>query len=324
MKLFSMIFSFWFDLIVNMTIMFMYNSPNVLLKGIQARFLRGLATVAPSVLAPFFEEATSDSNREDYLLFNHFGMIKEWIDEIDYSFLEDFDYSIKNKDWGQGFYVDRNTLDDSKKTLGNDVEREIRNQLNSWGNFPDKLVSELVEAGESNLCFDGVALFADSRPKLQNDGTTIDNLYVGTGITVATVTADLAGAMTAMRGWKAKNGDPFNHAPKFLCMIPNTLEWVFKTIRDSVEIYNATAGASATNIYKDSFDYVVNDYLTDANDWFMTNTNSPMKPFIYQKRKNPIFDMKDENDKKFIKYFTTARMNAGNGNPISIIKIKNT
>ena len=292
----------------------MYNSPTVLLKGIQARFLRGLATVAPSVMSPVFEEATSDSNKEQYILFNHFGSIKEWTDEIDYSHLEDFDFEIKNKDWQNGFLVDRNTLDDSKKTLGNDVEREIKFALNSWGNFPDKLITEVLLAGETAKAFDGVALFADARPKL---GTGIDNLLNGSGATVAHLLVDIPAAMTALRGFKAKNGDPFNYAPKFLAIIPSHLEWAFKTVQETVEI------SSTTNVLKGTFDYIVNDYLpTTNNSWYLVNANTPFKPFIFQKRKEPFFDMKDEKDKKFLKYFTTARNNAGVGNPVAIIKTK--
>jgi len=298
----------------------MYNSPAVLLKGIQARFLRGLATIAIAMMKPFFEDTSSDSNKETYVLFNHFGVIKEWLDEIDFSFLEDFDYEIKNKDWQNGFKVDRNTLDDSKKTLGNDVEREIKFSLDSWGNFPDKLVTELLEAGETGLAFDKVAFFAASRPKLQKKGTTISNLYTGTGITVALVTVDFAGATKNMRGFKAKNDDPFNASPKFTVIIPSHLEWIFKTLRNSVDI----GGSGVTNIYKDSFEIVVNDYLsTSSNDWFLVNTNAPMKPFIFQRRKNPVFDMVDDKRKRFIDYFSTARMNAGYGNPLCIIKVNN-
>ena len=292
----------------------MYNSPTVLLKGIQARFLRGLATTAPSVLSPIVEEANSDSNKEQYILFNHFGAIKEWTDEIDYSHLEDFDFEIKNKDWQNGFLVDRNTLDDSKKTLGNDVQREIKFALNSWGNFPDKLITEVLLAGETAKAFDGVALFADARPKL---GTGIDNLLNGSGATVAHLLVDIPAAMTALRGFKAKNGDPFNYAPKFLAIIPSHLEWAFKTVQETVEI------SSTTNVLKGTFDYIVNDYLpTTNNSWYLVNANTPFKPFIFQKRKEPFFDMKDEKDKKFLKYFTTARNNAGVGNPVAIIKTK--
>jgi phage major head subunit gpT-like protein len=300
----------------------MYNSPTVLLKGIQARFLRGLATTLVSALAQFIETATSDSNKEQYVLFNHFGLIKEWTDEIEFGHLEDFDYEIKNKSWQNGFLVDRDTLDDSKKTLGNDVEREIRNSLNKWGNFPDKLVTELILAGQTGLAFDKVAFFADSRPALQFPGTTIDNLHTGTGVSQAQITADLTFVMTAMRSWKSKSGDPFNYAPKFVAMIPSHLEWIFKAIKNSTDILSG--GQSVTNILKDSFEYVVNDYFSTAdNDWYLVNVNSPMKPFIYQTRKTPNFDMKDEKDKKFIKYFSTGRMNVGYGNPVSITKINN-
>lgn len=300
----------------------MYNSPNVLLKGINATFIRGLATQGPSLLSPFYENATSDSNKEDYVLFNHFGAIKEWVDEIDFSHLQDFDYSIKNKDWQTGFLVDRNTLDDSRKTLGNDVEREINFALNSWSNFPDKLITELIVAGASGLAFDGTAFFAASRPKLQLAGTTINNIVSGSGITVDQVKTDLASGMKALRGFKAKNGDPFNANPKFVAMIPSHLEFIFKTIKESIEI--SESGVSVTNVYKGTFDFVVNDYLsTSDNDWYLENVNTPFKGFIYQKRKNPLYDMKDEKDKKFIKYFSTGRMNAGYGNPICMIKVNN-
>lgn len=299
----------------------MYNSPAVLLKGIQAKFLRGLATIAISMMSPFIEVTKSDSDKETYVLFNHFGAIKEWLDEIDFSFLEDFDYEIKNKPWQNGFLVDRDTLDDSRKNLGNDVEREINFSLNSWGNFPDKLVTELIIAGETGKAFDKVNFFATSRPALQKTGTTIKNLYTGTGVSLAQITADFAGATKDMRGFMAKNGDPFNANPKFVVVIPSHLEWLFKTLRNSVDI----GGSGVTNIYKDTFDIVVNDYIpTTANSWYLVNSNSPMKPFIFQRRKEPVFDMKDEKDKKFIKYFSTARMNAGYGNPLAIIKVKNS
>jgi phage major head subunit gpT-like protein len=300
----------------------MYNSPIVLLKGIQAKFLRGLATSAPSMLAPIIEDATSDSNKEQYVLFNHFGIIKEWLDEIDFSHIQDFEYEIKNKDWQNGFKVDRNTLEDSKKTLGNDVEREINFSLNSWSNFPDKIITELLEAGETGLAFDKIAFFiaGSGRPALQQTGTTIQNLVTGTGTTVAQITADFASATTALRGFKAKNGDPFNANPKWVVIIPPQLEWSFKTIRNSVDI----GGSGVTNVYKDSFEIIVNDYLTaGVNDWYVVNTNAPMKPFIFQKRTQPVFDMTDNKEKKFIKYFSTARMNGGYGNPLSIAKVNN-
>lgn len=298
----------------------MYNSPTVLLKGIQARFLRGLATQAPSVLSPFYEEANSQSDKETYILFDHFGIIKEWVDKINFSHIEDFDYTIKNKDWQNGFLVKRNTLDDSRQTLGNDIEREIKFSLDSWGNFPDKLITTLITAGESGLCFDGTALFANDRPNLKGD-YTIDNLLALTGITLDNIMTDIAAGMVALRGFKAKNGDPFNYNPKFMCMIPSHLELLFKRIKNSTEVLSGSAAIS--NVLNNSFDYVVNDYLsTSDNSWYMMNANSPFKPFIYQTRKAPAFNMKDDLTELFIQYFSTGRMNAGYGNPVSIVKFK--
>lgn len=320
MKLLKYAFMFLIQFMLFSGTRMFFGSPAALLKGIQAKFLRGLQTIPVSMMAPFMEVTSSDSNKETYVLFNHFGAIKEWLDEIDFAFLEAFDYEIKNKSWQNGFLVERDTLDDSKKSLGNDVEREINNSLNSWGNFPDKLITELLVAGETGLAFDKVAFFAASRPKLQYKGTTIKNLYTGTGISLAQITADFAGATKDMRGFKAKNGDPFNANPKFTVIIPSHLEWLFKQLRNSVDI----GGSGVTNIYKDTFEIIVNDYLsTSDNDWFLVNTNAPMKPFILQKRKEPAFDMEDVKSKKTIKYFSTARMNAGYGNPLAIIKINN-
>lgn len=319
MNIFTILFNIYIFIIGGMIMNRMYNSPAVLLKGIQARFLRGIATTAVSILAPFFDETKSDSNKETYVLFNHFGVIKEWLDEVDFSFLEDFDYEIKNKDWQNGFIVDRNTLDDSRKTLGNDVEREINFSLNSWTNFPDKLVSALIESGETSKGFDGSFFFAATHPKLSGT-TAIKNLSSGTGVTLTAVAANLSAAMVLLRGFKAKNGDPFNYNPKFLCMIPAHLEWIFRELKNSTQLLSG--GVAITNIYKDAFDFIVNDYIS-GNSWYIVNTNSAMKPFIYQTRKNPEFNMKDEKDKKFVKYFSTARMNVGFGNPTAIVKVSN-
>lgn len=300
----------------------MYNSPNVLLKGIQARFLRGLATTPVSMLSPVVEQAVSDMNKETYVLFNHFGIIKEWLSEIEFNYLEDFAYEIINKDWQNGFLVDRNTLSDSRKYLGNDVEREINFSLDSWSNFPDRLVTELIINGQTGLAFDGVAMFAASRPKLQMPGTTFSNLLTGSGVTQDNIITDLLAGMVALRQVKARNGDPFNYNPKWTVLIPPQLEWKFKMIRNASDLLSG--GQSITNIYKETFDIIVVDYLIPAdNDWFLVNTNSPFKPFIYQTRKPPEFDMIDAKDQKFIKYFSTARMNVGYGNPLSIAKINN-
>jgi len=43
------------------------------------------------------------------------------------------------------------------------------------------------------------------------------------------------------------------------------------------------------NIYRGTAELVVGDWLTDDDAWFLLDTSKPVRPFVYQERKAPVF-----------------------------------
>lgn len=295
----------------------MYNSAKAVLKGVNTNFYKQIGDFSSSLFAPFYFKTQSDSDKEDYIFVDAFPGIEEWKDQINGEPVKDYLYTIRNKPWNFGFLVNRYTIKDSKTTLGANIELNLRQSLRNWGEFPDDLISELID--DNGNCFDGSALFANSR---NLGGTGLDNLLSGNGVTLAGVTTDLAASRNAMYGMKNSNKRPFNRSPRFAVLIPPHLHDVFLTLRNSQTV---TTGTSKTNIYNNSFDIILRHQQSSTdNDWFLLNTQATIPPFILQENEGPQWKMIDKEDELHIKYFSTARLNAGYGNPTSIVKIDNT
>ena len=300
----------------------MYNSPLATLKSINAKFAKGLAVTPISQMQDAYETVDSNGNTEKYIIFDNFGYIKEWLDEISFEGLKDYELEIRNKDWQFGIMVSRNTIEDAKDTNTVDIDRQVRTAVQQWTGFPDELINDLLTAGASTPAFDKSNLFATSRPNLQGKGGTINNIVTGTGTTLAQITADLTSARAAMKGFKDRNNKPFNKESAFTVICPPQLEDVFLRLQTADLI--TLSGSTQSNIFKGTFNFVTNVYQDITNnDWFLFNNKAAFKPFIYQKRRAPIFEMNDDHKRKFVEYFSTARMAAGPGNPTAIVKIDN-
>ncbi len=296
----------------------MYNSPNAVLKGIKAYFA-GLFVNAPvSNAKKVMETVTSDGAYEDYWIPSSASVLREWIDEIAYSDGKDYKFTIFNKDFGGGFKVKRNTLSDSRKSLGGNVEKWIKQIFREWITLPDTFVEILLE--KNGEAFDGTAFFANSR-NLDTGDNTIDNIYSGTGVTDAKILDDFEGAYNQLIGFKDKNNNPFNRDPKLAVYVPAHLANAFRRLFSP----KATQRSGSSNIYAGEVEIIVNySQAGSNNDWYLLNTAAPFKPFILQEREKPTWNMKDEKDNINIKYFTTGRYGYGYGNPTAIIKVDNT
>lgn len=294
----------------------MYNSALAVLKGIRSDFAKGLQNVTDSVVKKFTEFIKSDTAEETFFIGDAIPNLQEWLDEIKFTDINDFSLTLKNKKWSNGTLVDRDTLNDSKKSLGTGLTIWIRSLINKWKFFPDKLINKLLIANP--VTFDKTAFFATSRPNLEGDNT-INNIHTGTGTTLAQVEADLSTARSILRSFKDRNGEPFNEGMKMLIYAPTQLESVFLKLAS-----NEFLGSGESNLHKGTFELVLNDHQADNNDdWYIINIAAAMKPFIYQNREAPKFMMKDDEFNTKIKYATTGRSNASVLNPTAIIKVNN-
>jgi hypothetical protein len=295
----------------------MINNPGLVLKGINTKFAIGLSTNADHAFKPFAPVLDTKGAYEDFLFRGNSPYPKEFIGTAKAEDMKLYTYSVRLKPWEYTIRVDRYTEQNSEQLIGGYLSQEINSATSNWKDFPDLLVNDLIAA--NGTAFDGTAMFANSR----NLSSTVDNLYAGTGTTLAQIEADLKGAFSAMDGFVDPNGIPYNRQNKKIVLIPSPLSWTFSTLRNSSQIYDGSG--NKTNILFQTFDIVVNYWqATTDNDWYVINSASVVPAFMMIKNGAPTFDMVDVKTNRYIDYISTLQMNGGYGNPTAIIKVDNS
>lgn len=300
-----------------------YSTPEAIQKSINALFFKYLnETPRDALCKDIFYKVTSENKVENYLMFGNFWSISEWTAAPTWSnyYNKDYIYTLANKDYITGqVAIKKSDWKAEKYVLGASAELAVRSAVEKFITFPDKLIADLVDANGN--AFDGTAFFSNSRTNIEGS-TAIDNIYTGTGTTLAAVYADFKGAMNQLIGLVDKGGTPFNVSYQFIVMCPPQLFDKFNTLKNADTLY---LSGTQSNDIKGLFDIIVNPYLgaTD-NDWYLINKNSPIRPFIVQVQSEPEWNYKDESDDPYTYFFATATMSAGYGNPMSIVLVSNT
>ncbi len=278
--------------------------------GIQQTF-RALYLSAYEAYEPLWQklamESPSTSAAENYQWLGDVPGIKEWVDSKTLQKLRGADFLILNKDWEATIEVDRNHIDDDQLGMYRPRIMELGEEAKR---HPDELVSTARKNGTSKACYDGKNFYATNHSFGMSGSHS--NLLTGTGVTAATVRADLFAAKAALRKYKSDQGKPFmrRRGPlDLLAIIPPDLEKVFD------ELNNPAPGST---VPKTPITYEIDPYLTDTNDWYLDYVGAPIKPFILQMRKKPDFvSLENPNTseivfmKKKVLFGIEARYNTG-------------
>lgn len=300
-----------------------YSTPEAVKKGLNTELFKMLGEDPGNIFNnnPVFHYVPSAQKTENYLFIGNFWDITEWTTTPTWSsfYYKDYMYSLENKDWITGqTSIKKSDLYNGIPGLTADMKLQLQSAVKKFAMFPYKLIQTLVEANGN--AFDGTAFFSNTRTNIQGT-TAIDNIYTGTGITLATVYADMKGAQTLMLSMVDKNSDPFNLSTDFIAMIPKSLFHIFRTLKVSDTLY---LSGTQSNDLKETFDFVINPFLDD-NDWYLINKNAPVKPFVFQLQNAPEWNYDDlPNSNPYVNFFATCSGNAGYGNPMSIILVSNT
>ena len=262
---------------------------------------------APSVWQQIAMRAPSGSAQNDYKWLSDFPKMRKWIGDKTIKSLEGFGYTLVNGDWGTTIEVDRNHIEDD--TLGIYGPQA---QMAGFAakQFPDELVFGLVNF--TGKGFDGKTFFATDHKvagaNVSNKGTA--------ALSVATQEAAIASygaGRTAMMKFKNDEGQPLNVMPNIL-LVPPALGDVANALVTSDRFDDGKA-----NLYKGTATVVVAPWLTVDTEWYLLDTQKPVKPFIYQERKAPVFVQQDDPQtdavfmRKKFKYGAEARAAAGYG-----------
>ncbi|MCY1280301.1 Mu-like prophage major head subunit gpT [compost metagenome] len=182
----------------------------------------------------------------------------------------------------------------------------------SSAQLPDELVYEAVNGGFTKLTYDGQYHFDTDHP--------VGSSLVSNKSTVALSNASLAAAQagygaarTAMKQFRDEEGRSLNITPNVLLVGP-ALEDMARAL-----LTDGKLADDKPNPYKGTAELVVDGRIESDTAWFLLDTTKPIKPFIYQPRKKPVFvqqinpESDDVYNLKKYKFGAEARAAAGYG-----------
>jgi len=283
--------------------------------AIQAVFI-GLKTLfnnafaaAPSTWEKIAMKVPSSTGSNLYAWLSAFPKMRRWVGEKHVKNLQAYSYSVTNEDFEATVAVDRNHIEDDQLGI---YQPQAQMAGFSAKQLPDEIVYELVNGGFSSLCYDGQYFFDTDHPVA---GQSVSNMSTKalTISTLAAAQASYGAARTAMRKFKDEDGRPINCIPTVL-LVPPALE---DTARALLTVDRLEDGKP--NPYKGTAELVVEARLTSDTAWFLLDTSKPVRPFIYQERKAPVFvqqidaEAEDVFNRKQFKFGAEARAAGGYG-----------
>jgi len=272
-------------------------------------------TAAPAVWQKIAMLVPSTSKTNDYAWLSMFPKMRKWVGEKVVKSLTAFKYSITNDDWEATVEVDRNDIEDDNLGI---YAPQAQMAGFSAKQLPDEIVLELVNNAFAAKCYDE-QYFCDTDHPVGNESTGGPKSVSNKGVvvlscsTLAAAQASFGAARTAMKKFKNDDGQPLNITPDVL-LVPPALEDVALVLQNNERLEDGKQ-----NPYKGTFTTVVDSRLTSDTAWFLLDTTKPVKPFVYQERKAPVFveqtdpQADDVFMKKKFKFGAEARAAGGYG-----------
>lgn len=234
---------------------------------------------APSVADRISMEARSTGALNDYSWVARFPKMVKWIGDKTVKALAAFKYTLVNDDYEVTIEVDRNDIEDDNVGI---YSVQAQDAGFSAKQLKDEIVGELINGAFENECFDGQYFCDDDHvvagASVSNKGTAALSCA-----TLALAQASYGAARTAMRKFTDDEGRPLGVRPDVLLVGP-ALEDTGKALLNNDKLEDGKP-----NPYKGTADLVVCDWIESDTAWFLLDTKRPIRPFIYQVRKAPVF-----------------------------------
>jgi phage major head subunit gpT-like protein len=281
---------------------------NAVFTGLKTTFNNALDS-APSEWEKVAMKVTSSASQNDYAWVSKFPRMRPWVGDKVVKALEAFKYTIANHSFEATVGVSRNDIEDDNLGIYGPQAQMAGFSAKQW---PDEIVFDLVNGGFGKECYDGQYFFDTDHPVA---GASVSNKGTAalTCASQAAVIASYGAARTAMMSLKDDEGRPLNVVPDTL-LVPPALEAIALAIMNNDRLDDGKA-----NPYKGTAKVVVSPRLSSSTAWYLLDTTKPVKPFIFQERKAPVFVQQtgEENDDVFMrgefKFGVEARGNAGYG-----------
>ncbi len=264
---------------------------------------------APSTWDKIAMKVPSSTGSNLYAWLSAFPKMRRWVGEKHVKNLQAYSYSVVNEDWEATVAVNRNHIEDDQLGI---YQPQAQMAGFSAKQLPDEIVYELVNNGFTALCYDGQYFFDVDHPVAGGSVSNVSTKALSAA-TLANAQASYGAARTAMRRFKDEDGRPINISPTVL-LVPPALE---DTARALLTVDRLEDGKP--NPYKGTAELVVESRLTSDTAWFLLDTSKPVRPFIYQERKAPVFvqqtdpEADDVFSRKEYKFGAEARAAGGYG-----------
>lgn len=256
----------------------------------------------------------STTGQNDYAWLSKFPRMRKWIGEKTIKALAAFKYTIVNEDFEATVEVDRNDIDDDNLGI---YQPQAQAAGDSAATLPDEIIADVVNGAFATKCYDGQYFFDTDHPAKDATGQDISVSNKGTKVLSAAsyqaALDSLGAAETAMMEFKDDDGRPLNIKPNVL-MVPPALKAVANTLVTADRLDDGKA-----NPFKGAYTVRVDARLTSRTAWYLLDTTKPVKPFVYQERKAPVFvqqidpNADDVFSRKKYKFGAEARAAGGYG-----------
>ena len=249
-------------------------SPQMLEGVVRTEFFRAYHELKDTDWQRYTTVVSSGAAEEYYDWLRLLGDVREWIGDrvINQGVAER--YSIRNKTWEFGFYLERSAVEDDQS---GQIGLAITAAAQRAAEHQARLVTEVLEAGFDDACYDGVAFFSDSHPF--DDSATFSNY------TDALLDSDsLQSGLSVLMAMKRSDGAPWGNVvskDSTILMVPPAL---YFTALELTRHPYYTGGNPANNPLAGIFEVTLNPYLTSDTAWYLMQTTEPLKPLVFQRR----------------------------------------
>ena len=252
----------------------------------------------------------STASQNDYAWLSTFPRMRKWIGDKAVKALSAFKYSVVNDDWEATVEVNRNHIEDDQLGIYGPQAQMAGYSAKA---LPDEIVSDLKNNAFTALCYDGQYFYDTDHLVAGANNVSNKGSAALKSDTAANAAASYGAARAAMMTFTDDEGRALAIIPDVL-EVPPALEATAKVLMEADKL-----GDNSPNPYRGTAKIVVNPRLSSATAWFLHATSMPVKPFIYQERKAPVFvqqidpDSDDVYMRKMFKFGAEARAAGGYG-----------
>ncbi|OGV64134.1 MAG: head protein [Lentisphaerae bacterium RIFOXYA12_FULL_48_11] len=271
-------------------------------------------SVAPSLWEKTTMKVPSGGSQNDYSWLGRFPKMRKWIGDKVFRKLSAHKYTVANDDWEATVAVDRNDIEDDNIGIYSPMAQDAGFSAKQ---LPDEIDADLKNNAFTQKCYDGQYFYDTDHPVTNANGVESSVSNKGTSAlssaSVAAVTASYGAGRLAIMSFTDDEGRPLGLVPDLL-EVPPALEATARMICESDKLED-----DKPNPYKGTATYMVNPRITSSTQWMLHCTRQPLKPFIYQERKAPVFvkqtdpETDDVFSRKQFKFGAEARAAGGYG-----------